>query len=215
MFDDIVGHFESSQGKESGCKPVILIKLMKDEVSEKDGLLSLFYSFPQQELLDEKEAGLGQILSHLARFSHWEARDVSSLRDSLGSFAKYLVDNFFLPRKVPGYTERTRHSLPLIKALAVETPQPTPAISRSKTPNFAIGTPQRVSNLRRGCLYRDRHRCVVTRKFDAQIAQVRYKRDGRDIKDDDGTSLIPERDGCYGIPRSSPYNTSLSHVTNK
>lgn len=76
----------------------------------------------------------------------------------------------------------------------MKTPQSTPAISHSKTPDVSIGTPQRVSNLRRDCLRRDRHRCVVTRKFDAQEAQVRYKRDGRDVKDDDGKSLLPERD---------------------
>lgn len=105
LFNEIVGHFESSQGKDSGYKPVTLIRLMKNEVSEKDEFLNLFYSFLRQELLEQKEARLEQILSHLARFSHWPARDFDALRDSIGRFAKYLVDNFFLPRKVPGYIE--------------------------------------------------------------------------------------------------------------
>ncbi|OJJ50041.1 hypothetical protein ASPZODRAFT_1093094 [Penicilliopsis zonata CBS 506.65] len=116
---------------------------------------------------------------------------------SLSSFAKYLVDYFFLP----------------LKALAVKTPQPTPASSQSKTPETAIGTPQRVSNLRQACLIRDRHRCVITRKFDAQEAQKRYKRDRRNIKDDDGLSLLPERDAMAYLEVAHIIPHSLMSVT--
>ncbi|KAL6233311.1 hypothetical protein BDW75DRAFT_232062 [Aspergillus navahoensis] len=112
---------------------------------------SFFFSFIQQDLLDEddEQIGLGQ-------------------KDAL--------------RKKS------------LTALAGKTPQPTPALSRSTTADVAIGTPQRVSNLRKSCLIRDRYPCVITRRFDAQEAQNRYKRSGRDARDDDGESLLPERD---------------------
>ncbi|KAL4931876.1 uncharacterized protein BDV17DRAFT_227681 [Aspergillus undulatus] len=162
IFDEITLHFERSQETDSGYKPITLIRLMKHEVSETDEFLSFFFSFTGQDLLDEEDGGIEQ----------------GTLSESLVTFAKYLMDNFFLP----------------LKALAAKTPQPTPASSRSKLHEIAIGTPQRVSNLRKDCLRRDRHRCVISRKFDAQEAQNRYKRDGRDVKDDDGKSLLPERD---------------------
>ncbi|CBF77053.1 hypothetical protein AN4657.2 [Aspergillus nidulans FGSC A4] len=180
IFDEITLHFERSQETDSGYKPITLIRLMKHEVSETDEFLSFFFSFTGQDLLDEEDGGIGldRILLHLAGFSNWSTEEQGTLSESLVTFAKYLVDNFFLP----------------LKALAAKTPQPTPASSRSKLHELAIGTPQRVSNLRKDCLRRDRHRCVISRKFYAQEAQNRYKRDGRDVKDDDGKSLLPERD---------------------
>ncbi|KAL2819861.1 hypothetical protein BDW59DRAFT_120069 [Aspergillus cavernicola] len=175
IFNNIIQHFESSQATDSGYKPVSLIRLMKEEVSEKDEFLKLFYSFLQQDLLEE--LSLENTRSHLAGFSNWSAKDTSALRDSLYRFAQYLVDNFFLP----------------LKALAAKTPQPTPALSHSTISGSSIPTQHRVSTLRRDCLVRDRHRCVVTRAFDAQEVQARYRQSQHDVKDDDGNSLIPER----------------------
>ncbi|OJJ65723.1 hypothetical protein ASPBRDRAFT_60313 [Aspergillus brasiliensis CBS 101740] len=164
IFDAIMLQFESSQPTDCAYYPVTLIRLMRDE------FLSFF--FIQQDLLDEydERIGLGQVLSQLAPFPH--------LPSDFVEFAKYLVDNFLLP----------------LQALAGKTPQPTPALSRSTTADVAIGTPQRVSNLHKSCLIRDRYRFVITGRFDAQEAQTRYKRDGRDVKDDDGKPLLPERD---------------------
>lgn len=83
----------------------------------------------------------------------------------------------------------------LVKALATKTPQPTPAsLSRAQISEAGVGTPQRISTLRRDCLLRDRHRCVVTRKFDIRAAEDRLAKDGTDPKDDDGGSLLPESD---------------------
>ncbi|KAL6232028.1 hypothetical protein BDW75DRAFT_28534 [Aspergillus navahoensis] len=98
---------------------------MKNEVSEKDEFLDLFFSFIQQELLGEREGtGLEKILSHLARFCVWSAEETNALRDCLVIFAKYLVDNFFLPCKFPGATPDASHLLFPVKALAVKTPNP-------------------------------------------------------------------------------------------
>ncbi|KAA8648905.1 uncharacterized protein ATNIH1004_004792 [Aspergillus tanneri] len=200
IFDEIILHFESSQETKGGYKPVTLISLMKNEVSEKDEFLSLFFAFIQQDLLDESRGiGLEHILSHLAGFCSWSAEGKDALDGSLVAFAKYLVDNFFLP----------------LKAFAVKTPQPTPALSHSKTPETAIGTPQRVSNLRRDCLRRDRHRCVVTRKFDAQEAQNRYKKDGRNVKDDDGKSLLPESENMAYLEVAHIMPHSLMSLTSE
>jgi hypothetical protein len=196
IFDEITLHFERSQETDSGYKPITLIRLMKHEVSETDEFLSFFFSFTGQDLLDEEDGGIGldRILLHLAGFSNWSTEEQGTLSESLVTFAKYLVDNFFLPRKFLDQARDEKYSPSLVKALAAKTPQPTPASSRSKLHELAIGTPQRVSNLRKDCLRRDRHRCVISRKFYAQEAQNRYKRDGRDVKDDDGKSLLPERD---------------------
>ncbi|KAL4812548.1 hypothetical protein BDW67DRAFT_169922 [Aspergillus spinulosporus] len=180
IFGEIMLQFEPSQPTDIGYYPVTLIRLMSVEVSERDEFLSLFFSFIQQYLLDEDDGriGLGQVLSTLAPFPHLPSEQKDAIKESLVAFAKYLVDNFFLP----------------LKASAGKTPQPTPALSRSTTSEGAIGTPQRVSTLRKSCLIRDRYRCVITRKFDAQEAQIRYKRDRRNTKDDDGKPLLPERD---------------------
>lgn len=194
IFAEIIVHFEPLQVADSGYKPVTLIKHMENEVSEKDEFLILFFSYIRQDLLLEEQSDIDQILSHLSDHSGWSAEEENVLTGSLLMFAKYLVDNFFLPRKFWKVSWNTAYLLSLVKALAVKTPQPTPALSHVRTPETAIGTPQRVSNLRRDCLNRDRHRCVITRKFDAQEGQNRYKRDGQSVKDDDGKSLLPERD---------------------
>ncbi|EDP53675.1 hypothetical protein KXV73_005715 [Aspergillus fumigatus] len=200
VFDEIIRHFEPCQATDIGYKPVTLIRLMKNEVSEKDEFLDLFFSFIHQELLGEREGtGLEQVLSHLARYRIWSAEETNSLRDCLVIFAKYLVNNFFLP----------------LKALAVKTPQPTPALSHSRTPEATFGTPQRVSNLRQACLIRDRHRCVISRKFDAEEGQGRYKRDGPNSKDDDGKSLLEERDNMAFLEVAHIIPHSLMSLTSE
>ncbi|KAH1523433.1 hypothetical protein KXX29_007927 [Aspergillus fumigatus] len=178
VFDKIILHLEPCQASDIGYEPVTLIKLMNKEVFEKDEFLDLFFTFIQQELL---------------------AEETNALRDCLVVFAKYLVDNFFLP----------------LKALAVKTPQPTPALSHSRTPEATIGTPQRVSNLRQACLIRDRHRCAINRKFEAQEGQRRYKRDGPNLKDDDGKSLLEERDNMAFLEVAHIIPHSLMSLTSE
>ncbi|RAL04004.1 HNH endonuclease signature motif containing protein [Aspergillus ibericus CBS 121593] len=153
-----------------------------EAVSETDSFLELFFSFIVSHLdgdSNDAASDLASILSYLDGFASWTRDDQNTLGESLVRFTEYLVDNFFLP----------------LKALAAKTPQPTPAsLSRAPLSNSGIGTPQRLSTLRRDCLVRDRHRCVVTRKFDIQEADRRLSRDGTDFKDDDGASLLPESD---------------------
>ncbi|PHH73972.1 hypothetical protein CDD83_4640 [Cordyceps sp. RAO-2017] len=111
--------------------------------------------------------------------------DQESLAVEFGSalfnFAEYLLDNFFLP----------------LKASAKKTPQPSPACHsavqrvQGGAPEFA-GTPDRVSVLRGACLVRDRHRCVVSRRFDQAQALRRFESDGDNAQDDDGNLLKEE-----------------------
>lgn len=49
-----------------------------------------------------------------------------------------------------------------------------------------------MSELRGACLIRDRHRCVISRRFDADEVAKRTKRSGDEAKDDDGNLLRDE-----------------------
>jgi hypothetical protein len=65
IFDEIILHFESSQATDSGYKPVTLISLMKNEVSEKDEFLNLFFSLSRKTCLTTAREG-----SVLTKFYH-------------------------------------------------------------------------------------------------------------------------------------------------
>jgi hypothetical protein len=80
-----------------------------------------------------------------------------------------------------------------VKASTRKTPQPSPAshsaIRHLQGDLAFLGTPERVSALRGACLVRDRHRCVITRRFDLNEANSRAKlasREGTVARDDDG-----------------------------
>ncbi|KAL1895470.1 hypothetical protein Sste5346_005277 [Sporothrix stenoceras] len=99
--------------------------------------------------------------------------DTAALYNKIIQFTDHLIENFFLP----------------LKACAVKTPQPTPApLSIPTIPAEEVlpGSRARVSTLRRNCLIRDKHRCVVTRKFDKQEARRRHAEHGQIAIDDDG-----------------------------
>ncbi|KAJ3575794.1 hypothetical protein NPX13_g3909 [Xylaria arbuscula] len=108
-----------------------------------------------------------------------DIKDIEDFRSPFFGFADYLLDNFFLP----------------LKASAKKTPQPSPtyhsAVERVQGGGVAVftGTPDRVSALRGACLIRDRHRCVISRKFDLKEAAGRMRRSGNDALDDDGGLL--------------------------
>ncbi|EPE05605.1 hypothetical protein F503_02344 [Ophiostoma piceae UAMH 11346] len=99
--------------------------------------------------------------------------DTAARSDKIVQFTDYLIENFFLP----------------LKACAVKTPQPTPAplyIPTVPAEDVLPGSRARVSTLRRDCLIRDKHRCMVTRKFDKQEARRRHTEYGQSAVDDDG-----------------------------
>ena len=57
-----------------------------------------------------------------------------------------------------------------------------------------MGTTQRLSSLRKACLIRDRHRCVISRRFDTNEAVNRYNTLGDDAKDDDDRLIKDEEE---------------------
>lgn len=82
-------------------------------------------------------------------------------------------------------------------ASSKQTPQPSPAplsaIERAQGGSHEFtGTPNRISVLRTLCLQRDRHCCVISRRFDSKAATTRIERDGANAQDDDG-SLLTEK----------------------
>ncbi|KAL8420514.1 hypothetical protein RB594_003345 [Gaeumannomyces avenae] len=102
------------------------------------------------------------------------------LCQSVDDFADYLMDSFFLP----------------LKAASNRTPQPSPithsAVQRAQGAALhqsGVGTPDRVSTLRGTCFVRDRHRCVISRKFDT--IEGRKRREAGDARDDDGLPIGP------------------------
>lgn len=100
LFDSIVEQFEPSQATEKGLKPVSLIRLMKEEVSDKDSFLNLFFPFIKRHLggvSNDAEPSIAHILTRLDNFSTWTTSDKSALGESLVMFANFLIDNFFLP----------------------------------------------------------------------------------------------------------------------
>jgi hypothetical protein len=78
-----------------------------------------------------------------------------------------------------------------VKASDKKTPQPTPA-SLSENQTRAAGTSQRVAILRKDCLIRNRHRYVISRKFDINEANRRVRRDSNNAKNNNDCLLQDE-----------------------
>lgn len=66
-------------------------------------------------------------------------------------------------------------------------------------PQAFSGTTARLSDLRAKCLVRDRHRCIISRKFDKAEAAARYKAVQNDSRDDDGELLVSENASRFGF----------------
>ncbi|KAI0400319.1 hypothetical protein F4802DRAFT_610207 [Xylaria palmicola] len=104
----------------------------------------------------------------------------ADLRSTLFGFADYLLDNFFLPLKAPN--NHTPQSSPSYHSAVQRT--------QGEGPQDFTGTPYRISTLRRACLVRDRHRCIIPRIFYQNEAITRIEKDGLDARDDDGNPLV-------------------------
>ncbi|KAI0977461.1 hypothetical protein F4678DRAFT_16139 [Xylaria arbuscula] len=85
-----------------------------------------------------------------------EVISFEDVRSKFFDFGDYLFNNFFLP----------------VKASTKKTPQPSPALhsavqeAQGRGGQQYVGTGPRLSVLRRDCLIRDRHRCVISPRFD-------------------------------------------------
>jgi hypothetical protein len=174
-FDQLVNHFDAP---DDSCKDYDRVKLVRltyeyarSEESKGYFLRAFFESAGIPIDADQEDIDLT------------DADKQAKLRDSFVNFAEYLFENFFLP----------------LKSSTKKTPQPSPAshsaVQRAQGgegQNF-LGTPERVSALRGACLLRDRHRCVISRKFDDKEALRRMqdaRRQGGVAQDDDGNPLV-------------------------
>ncbi|KAL7623277.1 hypothetical protein AAE478_006958 [Parahypoxylon ruwenzoriense] len=117
------------------------------------------------------------------RIGENELVNFEDIRSKFFDFGEYLFNNFFLP----------------VKASANKTPQPSPALhsavrgAQGQGGQQYVGTGSRLSTLRRDCLIRDRHRCVISRKFDFAEAEERLNTLGR-AQDDEGNLLENDPD---------------------
>lgn len=67
-----------------------------------------------------------------------------------------------------------------------------------------------MSAFRGACLVRDRHRCVISRRFDQNEAFKRMSRCGDEARDDDGLPLVGEIFDALEVAHILPH--SLTQV---
>ncbi|KAL8367182.1 hypothetical protein RB599_010266 [Gaeumannomyces hyphopodioides] len=175
----ILQHCEAAanQQPQQGYNHPALVRLTHDYARSDDSKSLFLSSFFGR--LDLPLAG--DVTDSDVDFSDPEVK--ARLCKSVDAFAEYLMDNFFLP----------------LKAASNKTPQPSPithsAVQRAQgpaLPQSVVGTPDRVSTLRGTCLVRDRHRCVISRKFDTIEGRKRHQAAQAGVaRDDDGLPIGP------------------------
>ncbi|EDN11387.1 predicted protein [Histoplasma mississippiense (nom. inval.)] len=97
-------------------------------------------------------------------------------------------------------------SIARMKAVGAKTPQPISASFSAPPIENAVGTPARLSTLRRDCLARDHNRCVITRAFNLTEAIEREKQDPSNFKDDDGLPLEREEFALLEVAHIIPHS---------
>ncbi|KAG5295524.1 hypothetical protein I7I50_08297 [Histoplasma capsulatum G186AR] len=205
LFNTMVNYMPDRTVK-NRYKPAVLINATFEHVKSADEFLDYFFTYIYGSITAEEEHGTGsvhQTFTYFRDFSLWNSMRKGEAVVAMDKFAEYMIDNFFMP----------------LRASSVKTPQPTPTSLSSKQ-STPIGTRSRVSKLRQECLFRDHHRCVVSRKFDR--AEVKKRLDtNEDSTDDDGKPLkdlnndeFEYLEVAHIIPHSltsiSPENSQLS-----
>ncbi|KAK2798287.1 hypothetical protein FQN50_008892 [Emmonsiellopsis sp. PD_5] len=180
-FSQLISHAESLQGT-SPYKKATLVRLTYEHSRSKDTFLQQFFLFVDGDNIDdddiqdlEPQPSFEQGLMRFHGFTSQSA-PASLKREAeaaIDSFAEHLFQHFFLPMKAAG----------------AKTQQPSRASSTGPALENVIGSSARLSTLRRDCLIRDHHRCVVTRVFDGSEAISRAEKDPMNVKDDEGHPL--------------------------
>ncbi|KAK3933822.1 hypothetical protein QBC46DRAFT_401156 [Diplogelasinospora grovesii] len=194
-FYRIIDHFRAADGSRSGgCqynRPLLIRLTYEHARSEESQDIFLRAFFQSMALSVDSENDLD--------FENNE----QDLGSALSRFADYLLDNFFLP----------------LRASSGKTPQPSPlihsAIQRAQGGGVQdfVGTPERVAGLRGDCLIRDRHRCVISRRFDLEEASKRLNMNGDEAEDDDGNLLLADpKFSCLEVAHILPH--SLTKIGN-
>ncbi|KAJ5542992.1 hypothetical protein N7535_005416 [Penicillium sp. DV-2018c] len=170
----LVRHYGTEKTVRKGYRPAALIKATLEHVKSPDTFMTFFLSYIYEDLCSDEghavDSDITQALVFFEGFSSWESEQIKQLHEGLEKFAEYIVENFLFP----------------LRASSVKTPQPTPTSLSSLQSSTPTGTRQR------NCLIRDRHRCVVSRKFDRAAARKRFAENAESCADDDGNLLKDE-----------------------
>ncbi|CAK7214889.1 hypothetical protein SCUCBS95973_002290 [Sporothrix curviconia] len=178
-FQRIVQHFEQEDTYHAESRAVRLTLYSKPQ------LVRYTYEFAQS--VESKDIFLHSFfralaLDHAASNANLDFAEIAPL---FSAFAEYLIDQFFLPPS-------TR-----------KTPQPSPAIHSAVLraqgafgdgSGAYVGTEERLATLRAECLVRDRHRCVITRKFSDPEYMQRIEEHGDGARDNDGVLFLDQED---------------------
>lgn len=220
IFNQIVAQYEPSQTTRQGYKRVTLLRLTYESVVSRDNFLSCFFLFIETELLqgeDVSQLSLSQALTRYINLDSWNRQQRKLYETCLVTFSDYLVDNFFLPCMLHTVvTQNKSTNSDPVKASARKTPQVTPApLSGAQTSEQMFGTAKRLSTLRRDCLIRDRHRCVISHNFDIAEGEMRVKLHGDGAEDDSGRLLKHNNEGAEYLEVAHILPHSLTSVTNR
>ncbi|KAJ5533925.1 hypothetical protein N7527_000179 [Penicillium freii] len=154
-----VRHYGSEKTVRKGYRPAALIQATLDYVKSPDTFMTFFLLYIYEVLRSDEGHTVDSDITHAL-----ELEQINKLYEGLESFAEYLIKNFLLP----------------LRATSVKTPQPTPTsllLLYSSTP-----TGQKY-------LIRDRHRCIVSRKFDRVAAVKRFEENPEFCTDNNGNLL--------------------------
>ncbi|KAJ5200406.1 hypothetical protein N7472_005610, partial [Penicillium cf. griseofulvum] len=164
----LVRHYGSEKTVRKGYRPTALIQATLEHVTSPDTFITFFLTYIYKDLRFDEGHAVDSNITHAL-----EPEQINKLHGGLEKFAKYIVENFLLP----------------LRASSVKTPQPTPTSLSSLQSSTSTGTRQRISILRQKYLIRDRHRCVVSRKFDRAAARKRFEENAESYANNDGNLL--------------------------
>ncbi|KAI9737170.1 MAG: hypothetical protein M1834_000763 [Cirrosporium novae-zelandiae] len=182
VFDQIINYCEPLQAS-APYKRITLIRATYEHIYLKDNFLKLFFQYIAYEI-HSKDFSHGLI--YIAGINSMTISQKVEVETHLSTFGDYLFDNFFL----------------LLRALTRQTPQPSSASLSSPTfqcneqtgSTGSTSSTERLATLRAQCLIRDRHRCVISRKFDYREGRKRFKKHGENNAYNDDGLLLKDED---------------------
>lgn len=215
-FYSIINHFDKTDNsrRRVGYRRPLLVRYTyeysRSELSQ-DTFLRSFFEFMKVDVAGEEYIDFDD-----------EGLEIQ-VGKNLATFADFLLDNFFLPRPVPircPVNPSVSANLFIVKASGQHTPQPSPAhlsaIQRAQGEMHEFtGTPDRISVLRGSCLIRDRHRCVISRKFDQQEAIARLTQHGHDAQDDEGNPLPGQLSMILEVAHILPHSLTQANANSQ
>ncbi|KAM5471086.1 hypothetical protein MauCBS54593_003424 [Microsporum audouinii] len=176
VINALINHCEALQSS-TPYKKVTLVRLTYEECRSVDLFLRQIFTYFDGLYCSSDDTAIQPcFVRGLARYDGFSSQSPETQKreaeSAMNSFAEYLFDNFFLPMRAAGS----------------KTPQASAASLSAPAIDHVVGTPARLSTLRRDCLIRDHHRCVVTQQFDVTEAINRGERDP-EPKDDENLPL--------------------------